>query len=236
MIEKEIKVTYYHNNKTGEWCKDAPEKYDEDYYNDFNLSEYRDYDAYKKDSDDPTKSPNRKRFWNFKKHVFSKFTNKGKLSKTELNGLPENEAKVFKADAEKQLAAMLELETSTKADTKKALKLADIVNSTNWDDLSDKDFAVIKVKNSHSNWYKGGLGEMHAPSEYLTVVPVAVAKEAKELQNIRRKHQGDSTFDFAKTNYRTREIRVADHANQESYADIDAVNEDWTKIFNCNFI
>lgn len=236
MIEREIKVTYYHNNKTGEWCKDAPAKYDEEYYNDFDLSEYRDYDAYKKDSNDPTKSPNRKRFWSFKKHVFSKFTNSGKLSKTELNGLPEDEAKVFKADAEKQLEAMLKLETSTKADTKKALKLADVVNAANWEDLDDKDFAVIKVKNSHSNWYKGGLGEMHAPSEYLTVVPVAVAKEAKQLQNIRRKHQGDSTFDFAKTNYRTREIRVADHANQDSFADIDAINEDWTKIFNCNFI
>lgn len=236
MIEREIKVTYYHNNKTGEWCKDAPAKYDEDYYNDFNLSEYRDYDAYKKDSNDPTLSPNRKRFWNVTKRVFHKFTNTGKLSKTELKNLPENEVKFFKDDAEKQLAQILKLEESTKADTEKALKLVDIVNSANWDNLNDKDFAVIKVKNSHSSWYKGGLGEMHAPSEYLTVVPVAVAKEAKELQNIRRKHQGDSTFDFAKTNYRTREVRVSDHDNQDSFADVDAVNEDWTKIFNCNFI
>lgn len=236
MIERKIKVTYYHNDKTGEWCKDAPAKYDEEYYNDFDLSEYRDYDVYKKDSDDPTKSPNRKRFWSFKKHVFSKFTNKGRLSKSELNGLPEEEAKVFKADAEKQLAAMLELEASTKADTEKALKLANIVNSANWDNLHDKDFAVIKVKDSHSNWYKGGLGTMHAPSEYLTVVPVSVAKEAKQLQEIRRKHQGDPTFDFAKTNYRTIEIRVSDHDNQDSFADIDSTTKDWTKIFNCDFI
>ena len=89
MIEREIKVTYYYNNKTGEWCKDAPSKYDEEYYNDFDLSEYRDYDAYKKDSNDPTKSPNCKRFCSSKKHIFSKFTNKGRLSKSELNDLPE---------------------------------------------------------------------------------------------------------------------------------------------------
>lgn len=236
MIVREIKVTYYYNNKTGEWCKDAPAKYDSEYYNDLDFSEYRDLDAYQADSNDSTKSPNRKRFWNVKKHVFSKFTNSGKLSKSELKGLPDDEAKVFKAEAEKQLAAMLELESSTKADTEKAIKLAKVVNNANWDGLTDNDLAVIKVKNSHSNWYKDGLGEMHAPSEYLTVVPVAVAKEAKELQNIRRKHQGDSTFNFAKTNYKTREVRVADHDNQDSYADVDSVNEDWTKIFNCDYI
>lgn len=27
MIYRKIKVTYYHNNKTGEWCKNAPAKY-----------------------------------------------------------------------------------------------------------------------------------------------------------------------------------------------------------------
>lgn len=236
MIERKIKVTYYYNRKTGEWCKDAATKYDNEYYDDEPISNFWSEEDYQKDSDDPTKSPNRKRFWSFKKHVFSKFTNKGRLSKSELNGLPEDEAKIFKADAEKQLAAMLELEASTKADTEKALKLANIVNFANWDNLNDKDFAVIKVKDSHSKWYKGGLGTMHAPSEYLTVVPVSVAKEAKQLQEIRRKHQGDPTFDFAKTNYRTIEIRVSDHINKDSYADIDSVGSDWTKIFNCDFI
>lgn len=236
MIVRNIKVTYYHNYKTGEWCKDAPAKYDEEYYNDLDLSEYSDYDAYKADSNDSTKSPNRKRFWNFKKHVFSKFTNSGKLSKTELNGLPEGEARIFKAEAEKQLADMLELETSTKADTEKAMKLAQVVNNANWDGLTDSELAVIKVRTSHSNWYKGGEGELHTPSEYLTVVPTTVAKEAKELQNIRRKHQCDSTFNFAKTNYRIRVIRVADHDNKDSFADIDSVNKDWTKSFNCDYL
>ena len=130
---------------------------------------------------------------------------------------------------------MLKLESETKADTKRALDLAEIVNSANWDNIQNKDLAVIKVKTSHSNWYDGGEGELHSPSEYLTVVPVSVVKEAKELQAIRRKHQNDATFDFSSTSYKCREIRVADHDNQDSYADVDSTKDDWTKIFNCEF-
>lgn len=235
MIVRKIKVVFYHNKKTDEWCKDAPEKYGDEFYNDFDFSEYRSSADFQKDSDDPTKSPNRKRFWRLRKHVFTKFTNNGKLSKTELNGLSTDEAKVFKNAAEEKLAVMLDLEAQTKADTERALKLAKIVNSANWDNIQNKDLAVIKVKDSHSKWYSNGAGEIHIPSEYLTVVPVSVAKEAKELQAIRRKHQNDSTFDFSKTSYKCREIRVADHDNQDSYVDIDSTNADWTKVFNCNF-
>lgn len=108
-----------------------------------------------------------------------------------------------------------------------------IVNSANWDNIQNKGLAVIKVKTSHSNWYNRGEGELHSPSEYLT----SVAKEAKELQAIRKKHQDDSSFDFSITSYKCREIRVADHDNQDSYADadVDSTNNDWTKIFNCEF-
>ena len=235
MIVRQIKVAFYHNVKTGEWCKDAPEKYGDEYYNDFDFNEYRSSADFQKDSDDPTKSPNRKRFWRLKKHVFTKFTNSGKLSKTELNGLSSDEAEVFKNAAEKKLATMLKLESETNADTKRALDLVEIVNSANWDNIQNKDLAVIKVKNSHSSWYNGGEGELHSPSEYLTVVPDSVVKEAKELQAIRRKHQNDATFDFSNTSYKCREIRVADHNNQDSYADVDSTNDDWTKIFNCEF-
>ena len=233
MIVRQIKVAFYHNIKTGEWCKNAPGKYGDEYYDDFDFSEYRSSADFQKDSDDPTKSPNRKRFWRLRKHLFTKFTNSGKLSKTELKGLSTDEAEVFKNAAEEKLAAMLKLESETKADTKRALELAKIVNSANWDNIQNKDLAVIKVKDSHSKWYSNGVGEMHIPSEYLTVVPVSVAKE---LQDIRRKHQNDSTFDFTKTAYKSREIRVADHNNQDSYADIDSTTDDWTKIFNCDFL
>lgn len=40
-----------------------------------------------------------------------------------------------------------------------------------------------------------------------------VEKEARELQAIRRKHQGDNTFRFWECDYRKREVRVADHPN-----------------------
>lgn len=230
MIHRTITVVYYHNNKTNEWCKDAPTKYDE-YYDDRSINEYWDYAAFEKDSNDPTKSPNRKRFWSVEKHIFNNFTNNGKLSKTELNNLSNEEAIIFKADAEKQLAEMLEIEKSTDADTKKALKLAKIVNKADWNNLNEKDLAVIKVKDSHSKWYKHNLG---TPSTYLTLVPASVAKETIELQQIRRKHQNDPTFDFAKTNYKAKIIRVADHSNHEGIPDIDSKVADWTKIFNCN--
>lgn len=233
MIYRKIRVVYYHNNKTNEWCKDAPAKYGNEYYDDRSISNYWNYSDYEKDTNDPTKSPNRKRFWSIDKHIFNRFTNKGKLSKTELKNLSKAEKIIFQKDAEKQLAFMLELEKSTKIDTEKALKLVQIINSANWNNLDDKDLAVIKVKNSHSKRYQKHSSE---PSTYLTLVPVSVAKEAIELQQIRRKHQNDSTFDFFKTSCNVKIVRVADHPNHEIDADIDPVNADWTKMFNCSFI
>lgn len=232
MINQKVQVTYYHNNKTGEWCQNAPDKYGNEYYDDLSINNYWNYEDYKKDSDDPAKSPNRKRFWSIKKHIFNKFTNKGKLSKSELKGLSIDEAKIFKANAEKQLAEILKIEKSTNVDMEKALKLVNIVNSTNWDNLTNKDFAIIKVKTSHSKWYKHTSNKIYTPSEYLTLVPVVVAKQAKELQAIRRKHQNDPTFDFNKTNYKTKTVRVADHENHGNYADIDSTKTDWTKLYN----
>lgn len=96
---------------------------------------------------------------------------------------------LIKPVAETKLKRVLKLEKTTTADTKKALQLINIINQANWDNLTAHDLAVIKAKSSHSRWYTSGLGSMHQPSEYLTVVPVSVAKEAKLVQKIRRKHQ-----------------------------------------------
>lgn len=91
---------------------------------------------------------------------------------------------------------------------------------------------VIKEKSSHSNWYQND-GDLYAPSLYLTLVPSSVAEEAKELQNIRRKHQEDPEFDFFKTSYKTKEIRVADHENNSSAEYIDCTkNEEWEKDYD----
>lgn len=237
MINREIEVVFYNNYKTGEWCKDAPEKYGDEYYDDRDFNSYFSYEEFKKDSDDPEKSPNRKRFWSRRKRVFTKFTNSGKLSKSELKDMAADEVKIFKQEAEKKLASVLQIEADTEKDTERAIELAEIVNSANWDCISDKELAVIKVKTSHSSWYSNGEGSLHAPSEYLTLVPVSVVKEAKELQAIRKKHQNDSTFDFSATTYKCKEVRVADHDNQDSYADIDSTDAaDWTNIFNCDFL
>lgn len=44
-------------------------------------------------------------------------------------------------------------------------------------------------------------------------MPASVAKEARELQTIRHKHQNDKDSGFSATNYPTKEGRVADHDN-----------------------
>lgn len=162
--------------------------------------------------------------------IFSSFKNNGTLSKSEtncLNGLSSSDrSRIFKA-AEDKLAKQLAIEADTVADMARAIELAKVVNAAaikiNYNPVievsSDDDFkpnddvmVTIKEKDSHSDWYQnGGLG--HAVSLYLTRVPRIVEKEARELQAIRRKHQGDTTFDFWKTSYSTQEVRVADHEN-----------------------
>lgn len=69
---------------------------------------------------------------------------------------------------------------------------------------------VKEVKNSRSNWYQD---VDNAPSMYYYQVPIEVEKEARELQAIRKKHQGDDTFSFWKCDYYKRQVRVADHPN-----------------------
>lgn len=222
MIKREITVTYEFNKITKEFCENAMEKYPKCY-------------AY------PTDDPNHISNWIDGKITFESFTNTGKVSKSEFSKkrYKEKFIKFIKPIAERKFDAEIAkekmLDRDRDKDTARALELKSIIDSANWDNIQDKDLAVIKVKTSHSKWYSNVIGEMHGRSEYLTVVPVSVAKEAIELQKIRRKHQDDPKFNFFKTSYKCREIRVADHDNQDSYTDIDSSCEDWRKIFNCNF-
>lgn len=182
MIVRKIKVKYDYNYCTKEYCLNATKKYGAEYENDLSYKCFwTDYD-YEKDNNNPTKSPNRKRFWAHQQHTFNHFTNQGKISKTELHGIPSNLLSLIKPVAETKLKQALEFERTTKTDTKKALQLINIINQANWDNLTTHDLAVIKVKSSHSRWYTNGLGKLHEPSTYLTVVPVSVAKEAKLVQ------------------------------------------------------
>ena len=156
---------------------------------------------------------------------FTAFTNKGKVSKPQRSKYEEvNEM------AERKLQERLSLKAQTKIDLPKAIELAKVVNEAfknkkdslflDYDYVEDGDFddtktpgwVTIKVKSSHSNWYDND-DVFNAPSTYYYQVPVEVEAQARELQSIRRKHQGDDTFSFWKCDYYKRQVRVADHPN-----------------------
>ena len=88
----------------------------------------------------------------------------------------------------------------------------DYVEEGDFDDSKTPGWVTIKVKTSHSNWYDND-DVFNAPSTYYYQVPIEVEKEARELQAIRKKHQGDDTFSFWKCDYYKRQVRVADHSN-----------------------
>lgn len=158
--------------------------------------------------------------------VFTKFTNSGRVSKTDASPY-----KIVNAEAERRLAEELAIESQRDADEARAKELAHEINhyfkdnhlssdEVEWDiidkgsfyDAKTPGWVTIKTKTSHSNWYQGA-GELNSPSLYHTQVPVAVEQEARELQAIRRKHQNDFKFDFLGTDYTKRIIREADHQN-----------------------
>lgn len=139
--------------------------------------------------------------------TFTKFTNKGRVSKTEKSSFS-----IVNEKAETLLQQELAIEADREADTARALELVEVVDKAYMNADEDTEWVTIKTKTSHSDWYQYG-GELNMPSVYLTQVPASVEEPARELQAIRRKHQNDSMFDFNKTSYLTREERIADHDN-----------------------
>ncbi|MDE7523159.1 hypothetical protein ACNYMP_05585 [Ligilactobacillus salivarius] len=156
---------------------------------------------------------------------FTVFTNKGKVSKSQ-----RSKYDVVNEEAERKLQERLALKAQTAIDLPRAIELAKVVDKAfedkmndlflEYDYLEEGDFddsktpgwVTIKIKTSHSNWYDND-DVFNAPSTYHYQVPIEVEKEARELQAIRRKHQGDNTFRFWECDYRKREVRVADHSN-----------------------
>lgn len=142
-------------------------------------------------------------------YTFYSFKNNGEVSKTNRSIYDE-----VNREAERLLAKRLEIRKSTVADEKRGEELANIINDAYNNRNTNTEWVTIKEKTSHSKWYRpGNGGEFNAPSIYLTQVPGEVEAEARELQALRKKHQGDNTFDFDKTSYLTRIERVADHDN-----------------------
>lgn len=156
---------------------------------------------------------------------FTVFTNKGKVSKPQ-----RSKYDVVNEEAERKLQERSVLKAQTAIDLPRAIELAKVVDEAfkdkmgdlflEYDYLEEGDFddsktpgwVTIKIKTSHSNWYDND-DVFNAPSTYHYQVPIEVEKEARELQAIRRKHQGDNTFRFWECDYRKREVRVADHSN-----------------------
>lgn len=161
-----------------------------------------------------------------KTEKFTAFTNKRKVSKPQRSKYKEvNEM------AERKLQERLALKAQTAIDLPRAIELAKVVDKAfedkmgdmfleydyveegDFDDSKTPGWVTIKVKTSHSNWYDND-DVFNAPSTYYYQVPVEVEQEARELQAIRRKHQGDNTFRFWECDYYKREVRVADHPNE----------------------
>lgn len=160
-----------------------------------------------------------------KERIFHTFKNNGKVSKTDCHRRQE-----VNEEAERLLAERLQIKKETPEDEKRAMKLVRIIEKAiddmpdgapiHWDVLEKGNFndrytpgwVTIKAKTSRSKWYENeGFG--HMPSVYHYQVPKSVENEAKELRKIRKKHTGDSTFNFFRTDCRYRLVREADHSN-----------------------
>lgn len=158
---------------------------------------------------------------------FTIFTDEGKVSEPQ-----RSKYELVNKEAERKLQEHLALKAQTEIDLPRAIELAKIVNDAfkakncslfvEYNCLEEGDFSddktpgwvTIEIKISHSGWcYDDGV--LNTPSTCYYQVPVEVEKEAKELQSIRRKHKGDSTFSFWQCDYYIREVMVADHSNNE---------------------
>lgn len=157
--------------------------------------------------------------------TYTKFTNKGKVSKTEASRYDW-----MNAEAERIHAHHEQIKADREADMARAIELKKIVDGSfklgdeapmdydtldgDFDDSMVPGFVTIKIKTSHSLWYQNA-GSLNSASQYYTMVPKTVEKEARELQVIRHKHQYDDKFDFCATDYKKKIVRVADHDNGE---------------------
>lgn len=160
-----------------------------------------------------------KKGWEFDTYersiTFTSFKSDGTISKSQrkLTSVTNEDAERIFEKAESMLAERLKVQSETAADMKRALELKAIVDAADF----NGELVTIKSKNSHSKWYQHG-GEGHMVSFYHTQVPATVEAEARELQDIRRKHQDDDSFDFYETAYKTVDVREADHDNyKEEY-------------------
>lgn len=107
--------------------------------------------------------------------------------------IADQEAFEAKIEAKKKAEALIK----TKKDQQRADKLAKIIKTQCKKIKPNSKMCIIKVKD---NYYEDAC--------YLTLVPSALRKEAKELQSIRRNNQNNINFDFNSNNYPVTEIEI----------------------------
>lgn len=140
--------------------------------------------------------------------TFTKFTNKGKVSKTEAS-----HHEFVNAEAERLLAEKLQIEADREEDQKRANEIAKIINAIDYEQIPLEEFVSIKTKQSHSKWYNTLAGSRSLPSVYDYMVPKSVEDLVLELRIIRKKHQNDWKFNFFDCDYPKLVRRYADHEN-----------------------
>lgn len=150
-----------------------------------------------------------------RKRVYKMFKNNGKVSVRDCSGIA-----VVDREAERLLQEQLKIESEAEEDHARAIKLAKVVNAADFEHATE--WVEMKVKYSHSSWYDTWEGEGRFPSRYVYEVPAEVEKEATELFDIRRKHQGDSHFRFYDCGMTYRVTRESDHENIDHEAGIES--------------
>ena len=172
MIERKIKVLYFINNVTKKVS--------------FSLDEIAEAGQHGWEVD-----------FKEKERLFTKFTNKGKVSKSQRSCYqPINE------QAEKLLAAELLVERDREADELLAKELVEQIDFCYLNADEDTVWGTVKVRSSHTpdkfGFYK----------HYACQVPFEVVDMARRVSSIRRRHHLDPNFDFTGTTYLYQEVEM----------------------------
>ena len=132
-----------------------------------------------------------------KERVFTKFTNKGKVSKPQRSQL-----QIVNERAEELLREELLVERGREADELLAKELVAQIDYCYLNADEDAPWGTVKVMTSHTpdkfGFYK----------HYARQVPLEVVGLARRVLSIRRRHHLDPDFDFEGTTYLYQEVEM----------------------------
>ena len=112
-----------------------------------------------------------------------------------------------------------------KSDFAKVHKLKEIIKNADW----NSNLSLLWWKKSDSYYYQKHSDKIN--SIYLSMVPSNVLNAARELHDLRKRHEFDVKWDFNSTKYRKIVIRLSDHPNEGDY-DYDLDYDDFIRNFN----